>query len=133
MEPHFEIGLIGKASAYLSAKGRTVIPAMWQGVFEDRAYVSRDGDSSERYLRLSPAACEGAYVKPLRSQSRFVLTPEEREHIGVSPGGLIIVVGCLDHVELWKPEVYERSMAEARKAWPAFSLGVHKELYAESR
>ena len=132
------LGFVGQFQHSLDAKGRLILPARFRPEFEHGGHLSpntegcvalwtpgefarqmqerlaqgRSGGSLERQ-QVRYWAANSSDVEFDR-QGRFALPAVIREYGALS--GDVLVVGALDHLELWAPEVF------ATKVNPAESL-----------
>ena len=68
------------------------------------ARVKRGEATRDRQRAFAASASEASIDK----QGRVTLSPELRTFAGIHPQSAIIVLGDLDHVEIWEPFVYAR-------------------------
>jgi transcriptional regulator MraZ len=136
-------GFVGQFQHSLDAKGRLILPARFRAEFERGGHLSPNTEGcvalwtpgefarqSEERLAQSRAggptdrqhsrywAANSSDVE-FDKQGRFALPPAIREYGQLT--GDVLVVGALDHVELWNPEVYA---AQVNPAEDAFKRGV---------
>ncbi|MGH3733305.1 MAG: division/cell wall cluster transcriptional repressor MraZ [Acidimicrobiales bacterium] len=122
------LGFVGQFQHSLDAKGRLILPAKFRGEFErgghlspntegcvalwtpgefsrqmdERLLQSRVGGSTERRLARywSANSSEAEFDK----QGRFALPSSIRDYGQLS--GDVLIMGAIDHVELWNPTIY---------------------------
>jgi len=68
------------------------------------ARVKRGEATRDRQRAFAASASEASIDK----QGRVTLSPELRTFAGIHPQSTIIVLGDLDHVEIWEPLAYAR-------------------------
>lgn len=122
------LGFVGQFQHTLDAKGRLILPAKFRAEFErgghlspntegcvalwtpgefarqaqERLEQSRGGGAAQRQqARYWAANSSDADVD---RQGRFALPPAIREYGQLT--GEVLIVGALDHVELWNPDIY---------------------------
>lgn len=131
------LGFVGQFQHTLDAKGRLILPARFRPEFErgghlspntegcvalwtpgefarqaeERLTQSRTGGQLDRQ-RARYWAANSSDVE-FDKQGRFALPPSIREYGHLS--GDVLVVGALDHVELWDPEVYAAQVNPAEE------------------
>lgn len=64
--------------------------------------VKRGEASRDRQRAFAASASEASIDK----QGRVTLSPELRAYAGIEPQSAIIVLGDLDHIEIWEPQAY---------------------------
>ena len=67
------------------------------------ARVKRGDASRDRQRAFAASANEASIDK----QGRVTLSPELRMFAGIEPNSSVVVLGDLDHIEIWEPTVYE--------------------------
>ncbi|MGH9020027.1 MAG: division/cell wall cluster transcriptional repressor MraZ [Acidimicrobiales bacterium] len=136
-------GFVGQFQHSLDVKGRLILPARFRSEFErgghlspntegciavwtpsefarqaqERLEASRAGSSLDRQ-RARYWAANSSDVE-FDKQGRFALPPAIREYGHLD--GDVLVVGALDHVELWNPGVYD---AQVNPAEEVFRRGI---------
>ncbi|HEV2428119.1 MAG TPA: hypothetical protein VGS61_07865 [Acidimicrobiales bacterium] len=137
------LGFVGQFQHSLDAKGRLILPARFRPEFErggclspntegcvalwtpsefarqaeERLAQSRAGGSTDRQ-RARYWAANSSDVE-FDKQGRFALPGAIREYGRLN--GDVLVVGALDHVELWNPDVYA---SQVNPAEDVFKRGV---------
>ncbi|HUX03630.1 MAG TPA: hypothetical protein VMV53_01800 [Acidimicrobiales bacterium] len=122
------LGFVGQFQHTLDAKGRLILPSKFRTEFErgghlspntegcvalwtpgefarqaeERLLQSRSGGSLERQQARYWAA--NSSDVEFDKQGRFALPPAIREYGQLT--GEVLVVGSLDHIELWAPAIY---------------------------
>ena len=66
------------------------------------ARVKRGEASRDRQRAFAASASEAAIDK----QGRVTISPELRSYAGIAPHSAIVVLGDLDHIEIWEPAAY---------------------------
>ncbi len=66
------------------------------------ARVKRGEASRDRQRAFAASANEAAIDK----QGRVTLSPELRTFAGIEPNSAVVVLGDLDHIEIWEPAAY---------------------------
>ncbi|NND74406.1 MAG: division/cell wall cluster transcriptional repressor MraZ [Ilumatobacter sp.] len=66
------------------------------------ARVKRGEASRDRQRAFAASANEAAIDK----QGRVTLSPELRAYAGIAPNSSVVVLGDLDHIEIWEPSAY---------------------------
>ncbi len=122
------LGFVGQFQHSLDAKGRLILPARFRAAFErggslspntegcvalwtpsefarqmdERLARAREGGPQERRVMRfwSANSSEVEFDK----QGRFALPPAIRDYAELS--GEVLVVGAIDHIELWNPPTY---------------------------
>ena len=133
------LGFVGQFQHSLDAKGRLILPARFRPEFErgghlsphsegcvalwtpgefarqadERLAVSKDGGSEARRQARFWAA--NSSDVEFDRQGRFALPPTIREYGRLA--GDVLIVGALDHIELWNPEVYATQVGPAEEAF----------------
>lgn len=64
--------------------------------------VKRGEASRDRQRAFAASASEATIDK----QGRVTISPELREFAGISPHSAVVVLGDLDHIEIWEPNAY---------------------------
>jgi MraZ protein len=131
------LGFVGQFQHTLDAKGRLILPAPFRPPFErgghlspnsegcvalwtpgeferqkaERQAQSREGGQVGR--RLSRYWASNSKEVEFDKQGRFALPAHIREYGRLS--GDVLVVGALDHLELWNPEVYAEQVNSAEE------------------
>ncbi len=132
-------GFVGQFQHTLDAKGRLILPARFRPEFERGGHLSphsegcvalwtpaeftresevrlsqsRSGDPEQRRLARFWAA--NSSDVEFDRQGRFALPGAIREFGGLV--GDVLVVGALDHLELWSPEAYREKVAPAESTF----------------
>ncbi|HEY1824696.1 MAG TPA: hypothetical protein VGG21_01900 [Acidimicrobiales bacterium] len=122
------LGFVGQFQHSLDAKGRLILPAKFRGEFErgghlspntegcvalwtpgefsrqmeERLGLSRSGGAAERQ-QLRYWSANSSDVE-FDKQGRFAVPSSIRDYGQLS--GEVLVVGAIDHVELWNPATY---------------------------
>jgi len=131
------LGFVGQFQHSLDVKGRLILPAKFRAEFErgghlspntegcvalwtpgefarqmeERLQQSRVGGSLER-SRARFWSAKSSDVE-FDKQGRFALPPAIRDYGALS--GDVLIVGAIDHVELWNPETYEEMVNSAEE------------------
>ncbi len=133
------LGFVGQFQHTLDDKGRLILPARFRPEFERGGHLSpntegcvalwtpgefaRQADEHLRQARHGGAeerrqarywAANSSDVEFDR-QGRFALPAAIREYGALS--GEVLVVGALDHLELWNPEVYAAQVGPAEEVF----------------
>lgn len=66
------------------------------------ARVKRGEATRDRQRAFAASASEASIDK----QGRVTISPELRVYAGIEPQSPIVVLGDLDHIEIWDPEAY---------------------------
>lgn len=129
------LGFVGQFQHTLDAKGRLILPARFRGEFERGGHLSPNTEGcialwtpgeftrqSEEHLersRLGGArerqqmrywAANSSDVE-FDKQGRFALPASIRDYGRLI--GEVLIVGAIDHIELWNPEVYAEQVNTA--------------------
>jgi MraZ protein len=133
------LGFVGQFQHTLDVKGRLILPAKYRAPFErgghlspnsegcvalwtpgeftrqmdERLQQSRVGGSSERQQMRYWSA--NSWEVEFDKQGRFALPVAIREYGQLS--GDVLVVGALDHVELWNPATYADQVDAAEETF----------------
>ncbi len=131
------LGFVGQFQHTLDVKGRLILPAKFRAEYERGGHLSpategcvalwTPGEFSrqtEEWLQLSrlggaPARQQMRYWASNSSsvefdkQGRFALPGAIREYGQLS--GDVLIVGAIDHVELWNPATYEEKVDTAEE------------------
>lgn len=136
-------GFVGQFQHSLDAKGRLILPARFRAEFErgghlspntegcialwtpsefdrqalERLAQSRAGDATDRQRSRYWAANSGQV--DFDKQGRFALPPAIRDYGRLT--GDVLIVGALDHLELWNPEVFA---SQVNPAEDVFKRGI---------
>jgi MraZ protein len=131
------LGFFGQFQHSLDAKGRLILPARFRPEFERGGHLSpntegcvalwtpsefdrqsaqrqdqsRDGGPVGR--RLARYWASNSHEVEFDKQGRFALPAHIREYGRLS--GDVLVVGALDHLELWNPSVYAEQVNSAEE------------------
>jgi MraZ protein len=131
------LGFVGQYQHSLDAKGRLILPAKFRTEFErgghlspgtegcialwtpgefarqsdDRLEQTRGGRSVDRRV-VRYWAANSSDVE-FDKQGRFALPPSTREYGQLN--GEVLIVGSLDHIELWNPTVYAEQVNSAEE------------------
>ncbi|MGD0054954.1 MAG: division/cell wall cluster transcriptional repressor MraZ [Acidimicrobiales bacterium] len=129
------LGFVGQFQHTLDAKGRLILPAKFRPEYERGGHLSPNTDgcvalwtpgefSRQSDERLSQARNGGANELRLArywaanssdaefdKQGRFALPPSIRDYAQLE--GDVLIVGSLDHIELWNPAVYDEKVNPA--------------------
>jgi MraZ protein len=130
-------GFVGQFQHSLDAKGRLILPARFRAEFERGGHLSPNtegcvalwtpGEFARQAEEHLASAREGGPEQRRRArywaanssdaefdrQGRFALPPAIREYANLT--GDVLIVGALDHVELWNPEVYAAQVGPAEE------------------
>jgi len=66
------------------------------------ARVKRGDASRDRQRAFAASANEASIDK----QGRVTISPELRSYAGIDPQSAIVLLGDLDHIEIWEPDAY---------------------------
>ena len=64
--------------------------------------VKRGEVSRDRQRAFAASASEAAIDK----QGRVTIAPDLRDYAGLAPQSPVVVLGDLDHIEIWEPDAY---------------------------
>jgi MraZ protein len=129
------LGFVGQFQHSLDAKGRLILPAKFRAEFErgghlspntdgcvalwtpgefarqteERLAQSRSGGSTE--LQLARYWAANSSDVEFDKQGRFALPVSTREYGHLE--GDVLIVGSLDHIELWDPVIYDQKVNPA--------------------
>jgi MraZ protein len=131
------LGFVGQFQHTLDAKGRLILPARFRPEFERGGHLSPNTEgcvalwtpsefarqSEERLIQSRSGgqlgrqrarywAANSSDVE-FDKQGRFALPAAIREYGRLS--GDVLIVGALDHLELWNPEVYAEQVNPAEE------------------
>ena len=122
------LGFVGQFQHSLDAKGRLILPAKFRPEFERGGHLSPNTDgcvalwtpgefARQTEERLAQARHGGAAELQLARywaanssdaefdrQGRFAVPPATRDYGHLV--GDVLIVGALDHIELWDPQIY---------------------------
>ena len=131
------LGFVGRFQHSLDAKGRLILPAKFRAEFERGGHLSPNSEgcvalwtpgefSRQMEERLQQARLGGAAERQqvrywaanssdveFDRQGRFALPGPIREYGHLE--GDVLVVGALDHIELWSPDEYVREVNAAEE------------------
>jgi MraZ protein len=131
------LGFVGQFQHSLDAKGRLILPAKFRGEFERGGHLSPNSEgcvalwtpgefSRQMEERLTQSRAGGAAERQrvrywsansfdveFDKQGRFALPTSTREFGELS--GDVLVVGAIDHVELWNPTTYMEKVNAAEE------------------
>ncbi|MGI9646659.1 MAG: division/cell wall cluster transcriptional repressor MraZ [Ilumatobacteraceae bacterium] len=129
---------VGVHERQLDERGRVALPSTFRGDLGDRCYlffgddgcvslrdtgafaemaqelieqVKRGEASRDRQRAFASSAVEATIDK----QGRITLDARLREHAGIEPHAPVMVLGSLDHIEIWEPEAYRESEAAGQQ------------------
>ncbi len=129
------LGFVGQFQHSLDAKGRLILPARFRPEFERGGHVSPNSEgcvalwtpsefARQSEERLAQARTGGSAERQAARywaanssdvefdrQGRFALPATIRAYAELE--GDVLVVGALDHVELWAPATFERMVGPA--------------------
>ncbi|MGA2294357.1 MAG: division/cell wall cluster transcriptional repressor MraZ [Acidimicrobiales bacterium] len=131
------LGFVGQFQHTLDAKGRLILPskfraeyergghlspntdgcvALWTpGEFtrqaEERLQQARSGGADE--LRLARYWAANSSDAEFDKQGRFALPASIRDYAHLN--GDVLIVGSLDHIELWDPAIYDQKVNPAEE------------------
>ena len=125
---------VGVHERQLDERGRVALPSAFRGDLGDHCYlffgddgcvsirdagafaemarelieqVKRGEASRDRQRAFASSAVEATIDK----QGRITLDARLREHAGIEPHAPVMVLGSLDHIEIWEPTAYRVSEA----------------------
>ncbi|MGA2123739.1 MAG: hypothetical protein ABSG58_04855 [Acidimicrobiales bacterium] len=131
------LGFVGQFQHSLDAKGRLILPAKFRSEFERGGHLSPNTEgcvalwtpgefSRQMEERLSQSRVGGAAERQqmrywsanssdveFDKQGRFALPIAIRDYGQLS--GDVLVVGAIDHVELWNPAIYMEKVNAAEE------------------
>jgi MraZ protein len=133
------LGFVGQFQHSLDAKGRLILPAKFRAEFErggnlspntegcvalwtpgefarqaeERLAQSRNGGAPQRQQSRYWAA--NSSDVEFDKQGRFALPPVIREYGQLT--GDVLIVGALDHIELWNPSNYSEQVNPAEEVF----------------
>ncbi len=129
------LGFVGQFQHSLDAKGRLILPAKFRAEYEQGGHLSPNTDgcvalwtpgefARQAEERLAQARHGGAdELRVARywaanssdaefdKQGRFALPISIREYAQLE--GDVLIVGSLDHIELWDPRIYDEKVNPA--------------------
>jgi MraZ protein len=129
------LGFVGQFQHSLDAKGRLILPAKFRAEYEHGGHLSPNTDgcvalwtpgefARQAEERLAQARHGGAdELRVARywaanssdaefdKQGRFALPSSIREYAQLE--GDVLIVGSLDHIELWDPTIYDEKVNPA--------------------
>jgi MraZ protein len=129
------LGFVGQFQHSLDAKGRLILPAKFRAEYEHGGHLSPNTDgcvalwtpgefARQAEERLAQARHGGAdELRVARywaanssdaefdKQGRFALPTSIREYAQLE--GDVLIVGSLDHIELWDPTIYDEKVNPA--------------------
>ncbi len=133
------IGFVGQFQHSLDAKGRLILPARFRAEFERGGHVSPNSEgcvalwtpgefARQSEERLTQARSGGSNERQqarywaanssdveFDKQGRFALPTSIRDYAQLD--GEVLIVGALDHVELWAPSVFDRMVNPAEHSF----------------
>ena len=133
------LGFVGQFQHSLDAKGRLILPARFRPEFERGGHLSPNSEgcvalwtpgefARQTEERLAQSRRGGAQDRQqarywaanssdveFDRQGRFALPPSIREYAQLD--GEVLIVGALDHVELWAPSTFDRMVNPAELAF----------------
>lgn len=133
------LGFVGQFQHTLDPKGRLILPAKFRGEFERGGHLSPNSEgcvalwtpgefARQMEERLQQSRVGGAAERQqmrywsanssdveFDKQGRFALPGSIREYGRLV--GDVLIVGAIDHVELWNPVVYEEMVNAAQEAF----------------
>jgi transcriptional regulator MraZ len=137
------LGFVGQFQHSLDAKGRLILPAKFRPAFDRGGHLSPNSEgcvalwtpgefARQMDERLTQARQGGAEERRIvrywsanssdvefDKQGRFALPPAIRDYARLTDD--VLVVGAIDHVELWDPSTYTE-MVDAAEA--TFKQGI---------
>jgi MraZ protein len=129
------LGFVGQFQHTLDAKGRLILPAKFRGEYERGGHLSPNSDgcvalwtpgefTRQAEERLQQAKGGGAddvrmarywaansFEAEFDKQGRFALPASIRNYGQLD--GDVLIVGSLDHIELWDPTIYDEKVNPA--------------------
>jgi MraZ protein len=129
------LGFVGQFQHTLDAKGRLILPAKFRAEYERGGHLSPNSDgcvalwtpgefarqADERLqqarsggadeLRLARYWAANSSDAEFDRQGRFALPASIREYGQLE--GDVLIVGSLDHIELWDPTIYDEKVNPA--------------------
>ncbi len=123
---------VGVYERQLDERGRVALPSSFRNDLDDHCYVSF-GDDGCVSVRSEAAFAEQAeeliqQVKrgeasrdrqrafasssvraAIDKQGRITIDGRLREHAGIEPQAGVMVLGSLEHIEIWEPDAYRAS------------------------
>ena len=133
------LGFVGQYQHTLDAKGRLILPAKFRPEFERGGHLSPNTEGcvalwtpgefarqSEERLEQSRSggALERQQVRywaanssdvEIDRQGRFALPSAIRDYGHLT--GDVLIVGSLDHIELWDPQIYAEQVNSAEESF----------------
>jgi MraZ protein len=129
------LGFVGQFQHTLDAKGRLILPAKFRAEYErgghlspntdgcvalwtpgeftrqadERLVQARNGGADE--LRLARYWAANSSDAEFDKQGRFALPAAIRDYGQLE--GDVLIVGSLDHIELWNPTIYDQKVNPA--------------------
>jgi MraZ protein len=129
------LGFVGQFQHTLDAKGRLILPAKFRAEYErgghlspnidgcvalwtpgeftrqaeERLFQARNGGADQ--LRLARYWAANSSDAEFDKQGRFALPASIREYGQLD--GDVLIVGSLDHIELWDPTIYDQKVNPA--------------------
>lgn len=129
---------LGTTRRRVDDKGRLVLPKLFRGQLAPSCVVTRGQDGNlliysqegwnqratevrNSYSRETAAGRRfrrlmffgAASQQSMDGQGRLMVTPELREHAGISCGEEVVVVGVDDEIEIWSASAFESHLDEA--------------------
>jgi len=137
------LGFVGQFQHSLDVKGRLILPAKFRNEFERGGHLSPNAEGcvalwtpgefarqAEEYLAESRSGASGRQHArywaanssdvEFDKQGRFALPPAIRAFGHLE--GEVLIVGMLDHIELWNPATYDEKVNAAEEI---FKRGSH--------
>jgi MraZ protein len=128
------LGFVGQFQHTLDAKGRLILPAKFRAEYERGGHLSPNADgcvalwtpgefarqTEERLvqarngpdeLRLARYWAANSSDAEFDKQGRFALPASIRDYGQLN--GDVLIVGSLDHIELWDPTIYDEKVNPA--------------------
>jgi MraZ protein len=97
---------------YLTFGEDGCVRIMSEETFDSEAREMLDGVKSGAISRSKQRAfSSSAVIATLDKQGRIVIDQRLRAHAGIEPEAPVVILGSLDHIEVWKPSRYEAEEA----------------------
>jgi len=133
------LGFVGQYQHSLDAKGRLILPAKFRPEFERGGHLSPNTEgcvalwtpgefARQSEERLEQSRIGGALERQqvrywaanssdveIDRQGRFALPSAIRDYGRLT--GDVLIVGSLDHIELWNPQVYAQQVNSAEESF----------------
>lgn len=123
---------VGVYERQLDERGRVALPASYRADLGDQCYLffgddgcvsvrsveSFDAQADEFVERVKRgeisrnrlrAFASSASQATIDKQGRITLDAKLREHAGIEAHAAVVVLGCIDQIEIWEPETYQRN------------------------